>query len=116
MTSYRLTEITLGVLGLIFALWLILFDSYKVSPVLAPLRLWGVPESVMICWPALAGYILLFGGREWRRITHLAMAPFWIFVAISIAYTNVALTAVPVYATIGCIHAGKYVLAFADRK
>lgn len=116
MTSYRLTEIVLGILGLVFGLWLVVFDSYNLSPVLAPLRLWGVPESVMICWPALAGFVLLLGKRSWRRATHLVMAPFWIFVAISIAYTNVALTAVPVYVTIGAIHAVKYALATAERK
>lgn len=115
MTSYRLTEILLGLLGVVFGCWLIVFDSYKLSPVLAPLRLWGVPEWLMVVWPFVAGLTLLFGRRAWRRTTHLAMFPFWVFVAISIAYTNVALTAVPVYTTIGLIHAVKYVLATVER-
>lgn len=115
MRSSRFSESLLGALGVLWGIWLVVFHSYQVSPVLAALREWNIPEWLMVVWPMLAGTSLLVLPSIWRRPIHLVMCPFWLFVTMSIAETNIALTAVPVYATVGLLHAGLYVLGRDNR-
>lgn len=98
----------LAAMGIEWAIWLIVFKSYQVSAVLAILREWQIPEWLMIVWPAIGGIGLLYLPKPWRRNMHMAMCSFWVFVAIAIAFNKISFTAVPVYATIGVIHAGLY--------
>jgi hypothetical protein len=109
--SYRFTEALLGALGITWGIWLVAFHSYQLSPVLAALRDWHVPEYIMVWWPVLAGSGLLFLRPRHRRPLHLVMCAFWAFIAFAIAQTNLALTAIPVYAVVGILHGGSYVLA-----
>lgn len=111
LTHYRFTEYLLAFLELTWGVWLIAFDSYNKSPVLAVLRMWGVPEWVLIGWPVFCGLCIIFFPGRWRRSVHLLAFPFWIFVASAIFQRDIALTAIPVYSAIGLLHAGSYVLA-----
>jgi len=108
---YRFTEGLLGALGIAWGIWLVAFHSYQLSPVLAALRDWQIPEPVMVWWPVLAGSGLLFLRPRHRRLLHLVMCAFWAFIAFAIAQTNFALTAIPVYVVVGILHGGSYVLA-----
>lgn len=114
MTCARLQECILGVLGMIWGFWLVIFHSYQLSPVLQALRDWQVPEYVMVMWPALAGACLLALPPRHRRNVHLVMCAFWAFVAVAVAQTNLALTAIPVYGAVAILHGGSYVLADRD--
>lgn len=114
MQVYRFQEIVLGILGILWGVWLVVFDTYTTSPVLMSLRLWHVPEWLMIVWPSLAGAMLLVLGRDFKWHIHLVMCCFWLFITVAIAETNITLTAVPIYATVGILHAGSGLLI--DRK
>jgi hypothetical protein len=91
--------------------WLIVFDSYNKSPVLAILKTWGVPEWLLVVWPVLCGICIIALPARWRRPVHLTAFPFWIFVAFAIFQRDIALTAIPVYAAIGILHAGNFLLS-----
>jgi hypothetical protein len=116
MSSYRFTEIVLGLLGIVWGIWLIAFNSYYASPVLAALHDWYIPEWLMILWPVLAGTVLLSLPYSFRRPVHLVMCAFWAFIAFAVAQTSVVLTAIPVYAVVGILHGGSYVFGRDDWK
>jgi hypothetical protein len=111
LTHYRFVEYLLACLELTWGAWLIVFDSYDKSPVLAILKTWGVPEWVLILWPVLCGVCIIALPADWRRPAHLTAFPFWIFVAVAIFQRDIALTAIPVYAAIGILHAGNFLLS-----
>lgn len=108
MTNYRFNEILLGVLGIAWGAWLLLFSTYHTSPVLYAFRAWRVWEWVLILWPSVGGIFLLFFSKVRHKPIHLAMCSFWLFITAAIAQTDITLTAVPVYATIGFLHASSY--------
>lgn len=116
MTCNRLQECILGVLGIIWGFWLVVFNSYRLNPVLAPLRAWQIPELVIVLWPALAGVCFIVLPHHHRRNIHLLMCAFWAFVAFTVAQTNMALTAIPVYGAVAILHGGSYVLAAREER
>jgi hypothetical protein len=111
LTHYRFVEYLLAGLELTWGAWLIVFDSYNKSPVLAILKTWGVPEWLLVVWPVLCGICIIALPARWRRPVHLTAFPFWIFVAFAIFQRDIALTAIPVYAAIGILHAGNFLLS-----
>lgn len=111
MMIHRIQEILLGMLAVVWGVWLLVFDSYNTSPVLAVLREWHIPEMLLIVLPPLLGLCLLFLSVAWKRHVHLFLSVFWIFIAAAVAVTNIALTAVPVYVTVAFIHAGSFLLS-----
>jgi len=101
----------LGLLALVWALWLVYFDTYHVSPVIIVLRTW-VPQWALVTWAATGGVGLLFVTPPgYRRPIHLLMCSFWIFIACSIAATDIAMTGIPVYSAVGILHSLKYILS-----
>lgn len=110
MNCNRFQEIILGCLGIIWGFWLVIFHSYQLSPVLQALRDWQVPEFAMVLWPSLAGVCFLVLPHRHCRNIHLLMCAFWAFVAVAVSQTNLALTAIPVYATVAVLHGGSYIL------
>lgn len=105
MTRHRVHEILLGALGVLWGAWLVVFDSYYTSPVLAVLHDWLVPEILLILLPALAGIGLWVFPTTWKKHIHFFLCLFWCFITAAIAHSNIMLTAVPVYATVGLLHA-----------
>jgi hypothetical protein len=106
----RYQEIVLGFLAILWAAWLVGFGTYSISPILLPFRMWNVPEWVMVAYPLSLGISILFFDFKLKRYFHLAMFLFWGFITFGVAFGNIKLTAVPVYATVALLHAGIYLL------
>lgn len=110
MKVIRYQETVLGCLGIAWALWMAVTDTYNISLVFEIFRVWSIPKFILVVIPLVLGIGIFSPSFRWRKHIHLNFCIFWLLITTAIGINDITSTAVLVYATVGFLHAGMYLL------